>query len=241
MTLSDDIARRERLSVRALKESGLLDGARIASMSIHELPTHIQDLTKTVDQVQMGGRSVSLLGLCTLLWYAPTPAVAEIIDVERLIGSGFRIAGDPSFAFPQLGVLLSGILISKHVNVLPSSVRDIVREQTRRVLAFIGASGRYTESVHSVTSCLLAAWGMDLQDGVREASRLVFADWPASSVPIKASGEVLDRFLANVAQRLPVCWSPWDWRLYQCALEIDDSLAEVPTHVTVQIVRGKRE
>ena len=223
MAERQDTVQRELSSLRGLREAGLLDGARVTSMPVNELRTCVQALISTIDQVRMGGRSLSLFALCTSLWYAPTAAIAEALDVEKLMGSGLRIAGDPSIAFPQLGVLLSGILASKYLSLLPSSVGDNVREQARSVLAFVGASGKYTDSVRSVASCLLAAWERDIHDGVREASRLVFADWPAAGVPIEASGEVLDRLLASVAQKLPACWSAWDWRLYQRALEIEDS------------------
>lgn len=223
MIKEKDIVNREKSASRNMIDAGLLDITRLKSMSVDEIKLHIRTLLENIEHVRMGGRSISMLSLCSILWYVPTSKLTRIIDCERLIGLGIRISGDPSYVFPQLGLLLSGILIARHSDLLPASIRETVKAQTYRVLSYIDSDSRNFEKCRSLASCLMAAWDIDLQLGVKKASRLIFRHWPKPVIPFTANGDKIDRLAANVSRKLTPCWSSLDWAIYRLFLKREGS------------------
>lgn len=160
--------------------------------------TFVELCIECLERLRMGGRSTPLLALCTLLWHRSNDIQISDRDVEKLFCTGFHIAGDPSYGYPEAGVLLVGTLLAKCSNKLPINSREDIFNQARMMLEYIEQGGSYPNSVRLTASCLLEAWDMKFENGLTDAVNVLKTLWPDTSPISSIPQEIIEKEIENI-------------------------------------------
>lgn len=183
-------------------------------------PSAIRDLyrfcIRQVGHVRMGGRSASLMGLCTVLWYYDRETVE--VDPERILAVGLRVSIDPSLVQPELGPLLVGVILNKWRSRIDEY--DEVRNTSGLFLQSIEDKVVNTSEICvNVARSVLDAMAIDFAHGLEDAVQIVKNSWPQVGVLNEMSDDVLLEKINEMSSRLPAPRSERDRRVYRLYLE----------------------
>ena len=103
----DNVIRRDDDTFNDLE--ALINGTEnISSWDDIKLKDKLSTCFGRLDRLRMGGRSHPLIALSVLLWLAHDREPVANLDVEGRLNRAFQIAMDPSYLYPEWGLVLAG-------------------------------------------------------------------------------------------------------------------------------------
>ena len=117
---------------------------------------------RRLGRMRMGGRSVPLVGLSVVLWNAQDPIELDF-DLEDLLTTALGIALDPSYIWPEWGIVLAGVLICRHLPERPEDSgqpkldqKELINQCRLRLRHLI--EGHLPRPSEPVRNAVLAFW-----------------------------------------------------------------------------------
>lgn len=178
----------------------------ISNFSSSSLFTEIDRCLHFLKRLRMGGRSASLVFLSLLLWHGKDRLTKEQINVEELLALGFRIAGDPSFVQPEMGLILVGILGAKYKDFVkdPEKEGEQIWLQTKLMLDYFATKESSSNPVSAVAWVLSTSWEDNREIALQEAVAIMKNRWPSTSAMKFISKERAKNIFGNMGKKLPI-------------------------------------
>jgi len=207
-----------------------------------ENPSRIDELSAThiketslfcfgrLQAFRMGGRSAPLVGLNVLLWRAK-PEDLRFLNIDWALNIAFAIATDPSYIWPEWGVVLAGVLISKCTSLLPETTDE---ERPMKIELLAQAELRLTHlagdrpptsgpSVRVTAQTLITEWKRGFPNGLQPVVEASRADWPALDQINGMSDTTLQAEIDRLDRIMPAWYDDEDRRIYRLSMERKDS------------------
>jgi hypothetical protein len=181
---------------------------------------------RRLGRLRMGGRSVPLVGLCVVLWNVRDPLELDL-DFEDLLTTALAIAMDPSFIWPEWGVVLAGVLICRYLPQLPedseqlkSEKRELINQCRLRLRHFVEARLPVpSEPVRKASRVLDNQWTLGFPDGLQPVANICLESWPSTDEVASVPSEFLQHKIDALDQIQPAWYSEEDRRFYRLSME----------------------
>jgi hypothetical protein len=208
--LIEDPSRIDKLSATQIKETSLFCFGRLQAF-------------------RMGGRSAPLVGLSVLLWRAK-PEHLRFLNVDWALNIAFAIATDPSYIWPEWGVVLAGVLISKCTSLLPETTdeervmkTELLAQAELRLIHLAGERPPTAgPSVRVTAESLIAEWKQKFLNGLQPIVEASQADWPTLVPRSTMSDTALQGEIERLDRIMPAWYDDEDRRLYRLSMERKD-------------------
>lgn len=172
--------------------------------------------------VRMGGRSAPLVAASVIVW--GTPAARLRFDLEGAFGVALAVASDPSFVWPEWGVILAGVLVARFSVLVdnfresPARAQDELLAQVRlRLTHFVKGTPPASQSrVIEVARATLYEWERHFPDGLVPVVKIAQEMWPQ---PSTVSSAELTRRMEVLDTTMPAWYSEEDLSIYRAELE----------------------
>jgi len=209
--------------IKTLKELKKLiqNSDSISSMNEKEINDKILYCMKQLNKFTMGGRSACLIALSLLLWKSDRSCVSlPDIDFEPLLSMSFRITTDPSFIFPEWGIILAGVIIAKYSDCFPKDSLDDILKQCKLLLQHLKNKSGLHDAIRITAEALLASWENNFCEGLNPLVKTSLAAWPDTSDCKDINTEELREQLVKLSKRtLSADLNISERRLYKLLLE----------------------
>jgi hypothetical protein len=181
---------------------------------------------RRLGRMRMGGRSAPLVGLSVVLWNARDPRELDI-DVEDLLTTALAVSMDPSYIWPEWGIVLAGVLICRYLAQLSEDAGQPKRDETElinqcrlRLRHLIeGHPPRATEPVRHAARVLEDQWALGFPDGLQPVVESCLGSWPRTDEVASASPEFLQQRIDALDQIQPAWYLEEDRRFYRLSME----------------------
>ena len=215
----DNVIRRDDDTFKNLK--ALLDGTEdIGSWDDIKLKDVLSSYFGRLDRLRMGGRSSPLIALSILLWFAHDREPVVDLDVENRLNKAFQIAMDPSYLYPEWGLVLAGVLIARYLGRLPKRVQGQIEMQSRLLLEYLKSNGHASPSIPHTAGALLKALDGGFASGLDPVVKTCASGWPDTASMTEMSDTELDEAAEALSREaLPGAWSVEDRILCRAFLE----------------------
>lgn len=190
--------------------------------------------------VRMGGRSVGLVGLSVILWFARHPEKLRL-NVEEILVTAFGISMDPSYIWPEWGIVLAGVFIARYLPLLPDGTdgqkkaKLELSQQCRLRLAHLHRQvlPAPLEAVGQAAKALEEAWDNGFSEGLQRVTAVCKASWPDAPAFAATSAELLRARISALDLIQPAWYTTEDRALYRLSMERAD------TWLIADVVLGK--
>jgi hypothetical protein len=172
-----------------------------------------------LNRFRMGGRSSALVGLSVLLWHLHERGTDIKIDVEECFSLAFRTAIDPSFVQPEWGIVLSGVLIARYLDRLPSQASAEIVRQCRLLLEHLEKDNNNLTTMPQAASALIQTWDADFPQGMNPVVKTCLAGWPETTSVNIIDKRRLEKLIDEMNSNLPANLSERQRKLYRLQLE----------------------
>lgn len=190
----------------------------IDEMDDASLDFAIHDCLKELNRLRMGGRSTSLQMLVVLLWNTPRRKIQ--LAIEACLALAFRLAGDPSFAQPEWGIVLAGVLIARYMGgCLPTGTETEIASQCKLLLAYFESTLGVSPAVQKAAAFLTECWVTGFPNGINPVLKACLAAWPETAATAGTSDSELKDQTNLMFATLPACMTEGDRRIFRLFLE----------------------
>lgn len=183
-------------------EGFIRDSGSITGLSEKEIHDHLHYCIEALNRFAMGGRSTCLIGLSLLLWKGNQSYIkSSEINIEKLLPLSFRITTDPSFIFPEWGVVLTGVIIAKYRYCFPEKSLEVVENQCKLLLRHLTSRLDLSDAIRVTAESLLTSWKNDFYEGLEPLVRTALLAWPDTSNCEKVTVEELEKSLSKLFKK----------------------------------------
>jgi hypothetical protein len=159
-----------------------------------------------------------LIGLSIILWNIHNRLTIDF-DVEELLNLAFRVTLDPSFAQPEWGVVLMGILLARYRDRFPSDSRAEIVEQCRKLLRVLEDHSMVANVVRRAASTLCEVMNVDFVDGLDPVVECCLCKLPDTSRISSMPPERLNELIDVMNGCIPTLLNNRERRIYRLYLE----------------------
>jgi hypothetical protein len=176
-----------------------------------------------LSRFSMGGRSVPLVGLSVVLWNADDP-VALKLDLETPLANAFAIAMDPSYIWPEWGIVLAGVIICRYIPLLPEVAQGVKNEltnQCRLRLRYLCGKDlpQPCDAVRKAAQALGEQWALGFPQGLQPVVQTCLDTWENTSGLESVTPDELQRRMGALDAIQPAWYSEEDRRFYRLGME----------------------
>lgn len=180
--------------------------------------------------LRMGGRSAPLVGASVIIWSAPAATIrldVERFDLESTLNWALAIAMDPSFVWPEWGIILVGVILARFPLLAPTNLKEShaaarieISSQVRLRLSHLVRDRRPTpqSQVVEVSRALLGEWDLRFPNGLQPVVQLAEAAWPAAASRNVSDEQIKER-MHTLDTLMPAWYSEEDRTFYRAKLE----------------------
>jgi hypothetical protein len=181
---------------------------------------------RRLGRMRMGGRSVPLVGLSVVLWNAQDLLELDL-DLEDLLTTALAIAMDPSYIWPEWGIVLAGVLICRHLSERPEDSgqpkrdeKELINQCRLRLRHLIESHlPRPSEPVRNASRVLDDQWTLGFPNGLQPVVDSCLDSWPSTREVTSVSPEFLQQKIDALDQIQPAWYSEEDRRFYRLSME----------------------
>jgi hypothetical protein len=195
----------------------------LADMDQEEVVGDIKFCVKRLRLVRMGGRSVALVALSVILWYAKEPEQIPL-DIEDLLVMAFGITTDPSYIWPEWGVVLAGVLIARYLPLMAEDSERQKQELTQQCRLRVAHLCRQippvaTRPARDAAQALRGQWDEGFRHGLDAVVKAAIDAWPDTLAVESTSAEILKARISALDLIQPAWYSAEDWAFYRLSME----------------------
>lgn len=216
-TLADRDAELATAVTNVVRNVELLD-----RMSADELTSLALYCLGRIRLFRMGGRSAALVALAVIIWRRASDVR---INLEEALNLAFSVAADPSYIWPEWGVVLAGAILARYdsLGTTDAALSPVGREeilaqaQLRLVHLQNGDRPASTDGVRRTAASLLGALREQFPAGLDPVVEEASDGWP--DLADSSDERELQNRVAELDRSMPAWYSNEDRAIYRRSLE----------------------
>lgn len=187
-----------------------------------ELTSLARYCLRRIRLLRMGGRSAPLVALAVLVWRWPGKLR---LDLEETLNLAFSVAADPSYIWPEWGIVLVGAILARFDSlettddILSKSGREEILRQAELRLVHLqkGEPPTASEGVRRTAEALLAAFRNRFPNGITSVVDAASQGWPQMRQSL--SEDELKLRVAELDRSMPAWYTDEERAIYKRSLE----------------------
>jgi NitT/TauT family transport system ATP-binding protein len=199
--------------------------ASLKDKSATELAALVAYCSDRLRLLRMGGRSVPLVALSVIVWHSDEYKLR--LDRERLLSLAFSICTDPSYIWPEWGIVLVGAILARFEGLSsagPAMADDARRElrnqaQLRLVHLTKQIPPAPPNTVSRAAEALLAALEAGFPSGIQPVVQECWDGWTGLSGLPPLSNDDVERRVRELDRAMPAWYSDEDRAIYRLSME----------------------
>jgi len=224
----------------------------VRNMSGTEVRGVVRFCYRRLQRFRMGGRSAPLIGLCVILWNAKATHLDFLVrdveterldldlDLDAALNTALGIAMDPSYIWPEWGVVLAGVIAWRCFRLLPEdsekrrATKDELTAQLRLRLVHLkdGRPPTAAGSVQRAAEAVLDEWTKQFPSGMQPVVEACSKPWPDSALAGKTSESLLQARIDDLDKIMPAWYTAEDRAVYRSSMERRDAWIVSKVHLT---------